>query len=272
MKIKFKIGEFSKLCQVTVKTLRHYEEVGILVPQEVDQWTGYRYYSVDQLKEMTEIIQLKRLGFSLEEIRFMKEDGLSTPTEEMIQEKILRCDEELSLLQRRRCELTALSIRHKSEIKMENLSIRPLPEIIVASYRATIKSYQDLFNLIPTTIYDEMTRLGCTCPEPGYCYTITHDKEYKGTDIDIEYCEQVDKALTDSEVLKFKTVPAVEKALIYKHYGSYDDFPSTWAKLYAYMEEQGLEISGDPRFNYIDGIWNKESVDEWLTEIQVPIK
>jgi len=49
-KIKFKIGEFSKLNRVTVKTLRHYEEIGLLVPSQVDKWTGYRYYDVCQLE------------------------------------------------------------------------------------------------------------------------------------------------------------------------------------------------------------------------------
>ena len=44
MNRKIKIGAFSKLCRVTVKTLRHYEELGLLVPAEIDEWTGYRYY------------------------------------------------------------------------------------------------------------------------------------------------------------------------------------------------------------------------------------
>lgn len=51
-KMKFKIGEFSKLCQVTVKTLRHYEEIGLMIPVEVDEWTGYRYYDISQLRCM----------------------------------------------------------------------------------------------------------------------------------------------------------------------------------------------------------------------------
>jgi len=271
MKIKLKIGEFSKLCQVTIKTLRHYEEVGILVPAEVDQWTGYRFYNVEQLKEMTEIQRLKQLGFSLEEIRFMQEDGLTHPTAEMIEEKIRQCNAELDVLQRRRSALMALNIRNKQQLKMENLTIKSLPEIIVASYRTTVKSYQDFFSLIPTVVFEEMSRLGCTCPEPGYCYTVDHNKEHKTENFDVEYCEQVNEALTDSELIKFKTVPAIEKALIYKHYGSYEDFPQSWAKLYAYMEAEGYKIINKPRFNYIDGIWNKESVDEWLTEIQVPI-
>lgn len=77
-KIKFKIGEFSKLNYVTVKTLRHYEEIGLLIPNEVDQWSGYRYYDVSQLKKMSRIIYLKKLGFSLEQIREMFEDGCQT--------------------------------------------------------------------------------------------------------------------------------------------------------------------------------------------------
>lgn len=74
-KIKFKIGEFSKLNRVTVKTLRHYEEIGLLVPSQVDKWTGYRYYDVCQLGRMNTIRYLKELGFTLEEIGELFDEG-----------------------------------------------------------------------------------------------------------------------------------------------------------------------------------------------------
>ena len=54
-KTKLKIGEFSRLMQITVKTLRHYEQKELLIPKEVDEWTGYRYYSIDQMLEMSNI-------------------------------------------------------------------------------------------------------------------------------------------------------------------------------------------------------------------------
>mgnify|MGYP002225606548 CR=1 FL=1 len=60
-KMKFKIGEFSKLCQVTVKTLRHYEEIGLMIPLKYE-WTGYRYYDISQLRCMSRIVYLKQLG------------------------------------------------------------------------------------------------------------------------------------------------------------------------------------------------------------------
>ena len=85
MNRKIKIGAFSKLCRVTVKTLRHYEELGLLVPAEIDEWTGYRYYEVSQFQRMGLIVHLKRLGLSLNEISEIVEQGNNRPTLDMIQ-------------------------------------------------------------------------------------------------------------------------------------------------------------------------------------------
>ena len=67
--IKLKIGEFSRLMQTTVKTLRHYEQIGLLLPDEVDEATGYRYYRMEQMLRLNAIKDLKSLGFSLDEIK-----------------------------------------------------------------------------------------------------------------------------------------------------------------------------------------------------------
>ena len=67
-KTKLKIGDFSQMMQVTVKTLRHYEQKGLLKPDEVDEWTGYRYYTVEQMQRLNNIRKLQQLGFSLDEI------------------------------------------------------------------------------------------------------------------------------------------------------------------------------------------------------------
>lgn len=72
----YKIGEFSKLCQISVKTLRYYSDIGLLCPKEVDPFTGYRMYSGSQLQEAIQILALKELGFSLDEIREYKENSI----------------------------------------------------------------------------------------------------------------------------------------------------------------------------------------------------
>jgi len=73
-----KIGEFSRLSQVTVKTLHHYHEIGLLVPAQVDNWTDHRYYSVDQLPQIHRIMALKAWGLSLEQIGLMLSERLDS--------------------------------------------------------------------------------------------------------------------------------------------------------------------------------------------------
>ena len=65
------IGEFSKICEVTTKTLRYYEEIGLIYPQQINTENGYRYYSIKQLEIMLLINRLKSYHFSLDEIRSM---------------------------------------------------------------------------------------------------------------------------------------------------------------------------------------------------------
>lgn len=270
-KIKIKIGEFSRLNRVSVKTLRHYEKIGLLSPAETDEWTGYRYYYAEQFQRMSIISYLKRLGFSLEEIRSLFNAGQQMPSLDLLKAKISRCEEEQMRLQQRHTELCNLMNSLQKEEKMENIVIKSLPAIIVASHRQIVASYQELFNLCPNVIGPEMYRLGCTCPEPGYCYTIEHSKEYQANQIDIEYCEQVNEKGTDSELIQFKEIPAVPTAVCMNHSGSYENLPTSFARLFAYVEENGYKITGAPRCNYIDGVWNKTSESEWLTEIQMPV-
>ncbi|MEW9095433.1 MAG: MerR family transcriptional regulator [Clostridiaceae bacterium] len=67
------IGEFSKICEVSTKTLRYYEEIGLVNPDEINAKTGYRYYSIGQLKKMIFINRLKSYNFSLDEIKAILE-------------------------------------------------------------------------------------------------------------------------------------------------------------------------------------------------------
>lgn len=156
-KMKFKIGEFSKLCQVTVKTLRHYEEIGLMIPVEVDEWTGYRYYDISQLRCMSRIVYLKQLGFSLEEISELFADGKEFPDAELLKVKIERCKNEIEHLIWRQTELAKLeNLLHKQENVMEKVFKKSLPSRIFATHRRKIDSYQELFNLCPNIIGPEM--------------------------------------------------------------------------------------------------------------------
>ena len=271
-KTKLKIGEFSRLMQVTVKTLRHYEQKGLLTPDEVDEWTGYRYYNISQMLRLNSIRQLQQLGFTLDEIKNLFDDESHIPSVEQLTEKIEETERQLKLLITRRNQLLELIDSRKKIKTMEKFSIESLPEIIVASHREIISDYSALGMLCYTVIGPEMQRLGCKCPPPGYCFTVEHNKEYTPTDIDIEYCEQVEEMGNDSNIIQFKKLPSVPKALCMKHYGPYERFYESFTKAFAYMDEHGYEIADKPRTCYIDGIWNQEDPEKWLSIIQIPIK
>lgn len=102
-----RIGYFSKLAHVTVKTLRHYAELGLFKPVWIDRFTSYRYYNPDQLPQLNRILALKDLGFSLDQIADLLDEGIST---EQLQDMLYRKQSELKarlLLEQSRLDLIA---------------------------------------------------------------------------------------------------------------------------------------------------------------------
>ena len=134
---KYKIGEFSRLGRVTVRTLRHYEKIGLLKPGIVDMWTGYRYYSPEQLQKLLSIVQLKQLGFSLAEISELYENDTHYPDIGALESKIKTCEEELQLLKSRHSQLKNLVAAQRKRIDMarslRRRSVRRLRRFKVAT-------------------------------------------------------------------------------------------------------------------------------------------
>lgn len=269
---KLKIGEFSQMMQVTVKTLRYYEQKGHLIPNEVDEWTGYRYYTIEQMQKLNNIRNLQQLGFSLDEIKELYEEDTHYPSLRQLNAKIKETNHLLQTLAERRTKLLHWRNSIKEIKTMDKFSIQSLPEIIVASHREVIPSYEAIGEMCCNKIGPEMQRLGCKCPPPGYCFTVEHNDEYRPENIDIEYCEQVEEMGEDSSIIQFKRLAEVPKAVCLKHYGPYDKFYQSYTELFKYLEENGYKAAGRPRCSYIDGIWNQEDPNLWLSIIQIPIE
>lgn len=271
-KIKLTIGEFSKLCSVTVKTLRHYEKTGLLIPHEVDQWTHYRYYCVEQMELMQRIKELKALGLSLDEVAQMLEDETLVLESTMLQEKIERTKAQIKALNQRLSKLQAMQNPLKKQRTMKTIKIKPLPSGIVASWRTKLNGYAELREKLCTIVLPEMQRLGCVCPaETEYCFTIDYNNNHDPQNIDLEYCEVVKEKGIDSDILKFKDLPLVETAVCIEHRGEYD-FTQTMAAAFRFLEENGYAVAEPIRFCYIHGVWDCDSVEDWLTEVQIPVK
>lgn len=151
-------------------------------------------------------------------------------------------------------------------------SIQSLPAIIVASHREVIPSYATMAEMCVNKIGPEMQRLGCKCPSPGYCFTIEHNEEYKPADIGIEYCDEVSEEFEGSSIVQCKMLDAVPMAICMKPYGPYERFYESYTELFKYIGEYGYKISGRPRCCYVDGVWNQEDSEKWLSIEQVPVE
>lgn len=265
------IGTFSKINKVTTKTLRHYDEIDLLKPEYVDRVTGYRYYTSNQLPKMHQILTLKQIGLSLGDIKEIIRQPAGLELYLKLKEQEL-----LEVIQKQQLQLRQLQ-NFREMIKgeyeyMYTPIIKELPEVIVASMRQTVESYSDFFHLCPQVMGPEMNRLGCICREPAYCFNIYHDGEYKEKNIDVEICEAVTEMKEDTDLIKFKKIDKVDTAVSILHKGAYSSLGNAYSFIFKWIEDNNYVVVGHPRESYIDGIWNKENEEDWLTEIQVPIK
>ena len=261
-----KIGEFSRLSHTTVKALRFYEKEDLLIPASVDEWTGYRLYESSQLETAAKIKAFRQLGLSIDEIKsiFSGEDVM----------KILSAKEENLQKLRQKTELQLSIIKffmEEKEMKYQ-VTLKEIPEMIVYSSETELAGFEDAMQWIPA-VGEECLRLnpGIKCAEPPYEYCEYLDGEYRETNIRIRHNEAVTAFGNENEHISFRTLPA-ERVLSIYHKGAYDTIGEAYAFIVEYAEKNGYEIAGLARECYIDGIWNKESVNNWLTEVQLPVK
>lgn len=265
----YRIGEFSKMSKTTIKTLHYYDQIGLLKPNEVDRLTGHRYYTTKQLMILHKIQSLRQMGLSIDQIKLILEgQSAKEILEKRRQELVLELknyEEQLS-----RIEFT-LSGKEEEKIMNYQATIKELPECIVYSKKMTVPNYNAYFEVIPAIgkqVLGKYPDLKCASPE--YCFIVYLDNEYKETDIRIEFCEAVTQLKEDFDDIKFKKVKSTN-AVSVMHKGSYSGLAQAYAYAFEWIENNGYTISDHPRENYIDGIWNKESEEDWLTELQIPI-
>lgn len=260
-----KIGEFSKLSLTTVKALRFYEKEGLLMPASVDKWTGYRYYETAQLETAARIKAYRQMGLSIEEIKsiFFGSDART----------ILSARAELLRKQKRETEHRLSIIEYVLEEKKMKyqVTVKQIPEMIVYSSETVLKKYSDCMEWIPA-VGEACLKLnpGMKCAEPPYEFCEYLDGEYRETDIRIRHSEAVTAFGREDEQIRFRTLPPAKVLSIY-HKGAYENIGQAYAYIMEYAEKNGYEAAGLIRESYIDGIWNKESVNDWLTEIQLPV-
>lgn len=246
-----KIGDFSRVAHVTVKTLRHYGRVGLLRPAWVDRFSGYRYYALEQLPRLNRILALKELGFSLEQIAGMLDRSLGVDElRSILSQKRLELEERLRA---ERTRLTQVEV-HLEQIEQAGgwssyeVVLKSVPEQAVLSAREVVPNPAftgQRVDQIRRNLVEQAHDLGLRLGGPWLI--LAHNPEYTERNLDLEVAVVVDLTLAGGKSARPKpvrTLPAVAHMACVVHSGPSRDLRLAYGALYAWLDANGWQQAG----------------------------
>jgi DNA-binding transcriptional MerR regulator len=275
----FKIGEFSKIAQVSGRLLRYYDEIGLLKPQHTDPWTGYRYYTAEQLPRLNRILALKELGLSLDQIQQLLDQDIGTDAirklylERKAQlEQSLR--DELARLQQVRLRLSQLD--HQALDWMPDVVIKRVPSQPVLAYRDARMTVERLYQLFGH-LSQEVSKGPAEKSKYGVLFTVLYSDIFTpeaAMDLEIGVVLNTERVsplvLGDSVTLTVRELPAVEQMATIVHRGL-EDHPITYNALGRWLQQHRYRIVGPGREVLLAGYSSAEPEDSFL-EIAFPVE
>ncbi|SFC38416.1 MerR family transcriptional regulator [Clostridium uliginosum] len=269
----FKIGDFSKLSRISIRMLRHYNDIGLLMPKNIDEFTSYRYYDVSQLSIANRIQSLKNMGFSLETIKeILKEyedaDSLKKYLKlhyTQMKEKSDRIQKQLLIIETTIEQLEQGSVNMNYDVVIKNF-----PELKVISLRKVIPAYNDE-GMLWGELNKELIKQKVSCANPCYAMAVFFDEGYKENDVDVEIRLAVLNNYKDTKDVKFKTTDPITAATVIVK-GDYNQLTAVCEAIGNWINDNGYEIDG-PMFNiYHVSPAMESNPDNWITEVCFPIK
>jgi DNA-binding transcriptional MerR regulator len=267
----FKIGDFSRLTSVSIRMLRHYDEIGLLKPESIDNFTGYRFYSVDQISRVNHIQVLKQMGFSLIEIsglmakdldsKQMKSLLINRKREiseviDMEKEKLLRVETLIKFIE-----------KEDSNIKYD-ICVKSIPAYKVISLRDTIPAYKDEGKLwYELNTFAKKNNIKGIAPY----YSIYNDVGYKESDVDVSVTMCINENAIETDRVKVMELEEVPEMAVVLHHGPFEEISSGYHALGVWMSSNGYEMNGLTRGIYHKGPWCEKDPAKYLTEIQAPV-
>ena len=267
-----KIGDFSGLSRISVRMLRYYDEAGLLRPVEVDRYTGYRYYSEEQLVTAGRITVLRDMGFGITKIaELLPVFDNAEALERCLMERRGELMAEKDAIARTIQLLDSLRNQLRKEQAMNySVEVKTIPERYAACVRRVIPSYEDEGMLWSDLMSETMPR-GIPDGEPCLCCAVFHDNEWKEKDVDVEVQKTVKGTWSDSEHVRFRSLPAVEVASVI-HRGSYSGIGDAAAALAAWVGENGYEYNGEVFYIYHVSPHESDDPNEFVTELCYPVR
>lgn len=272
----FNIGEFASIGRVSVRMLRHYDEIGLLPPAKVDPYSGYRVYEGSQFAVLSHILAFKDLGFRLDEVARIVHGAVDN---DALHEMLIARRTELALqleLDAARLRRLDARLRHlEGETPMSTITteIKPLPAQFV-TLKSSIAPGFGPENISPVIgplfgqLANELEAAGIRPgPQSLAMYEAIDSGDGEGARVYAAF--PVDRTTSAGSGLNIVEIPGVALAVTTVHYGSMETIGDSWEGLQAWIEENGYELAGVCRELYI--VSEPEPQENWVTELQQPV-
>jgi DNA-binding transcriptional MerR regulator len=273
-----KVSEFSRLCQVPVKTLRYYDEIGLFTPSEIDRFTSYRYYTLDQLPRIHRIMALKELGLSLDQIAQLLSANLSSAEihamfqlkQEEVQQRVQAELERLTLV-----KFHLRQIEQESKMPALQIVVKKLDPFHALTLRNVFPSQKDIDqtgNEILNVVASGA--LKAIAVPLGIAYV----DDFRRENLDYEFVLPVDASQTtsvpleSSGTLTLREIPRMDMAATYLHQGDYDALNDALVSLQRWAVENGYRLGSEIRMIYFRGPMHRVAPADYLTELQHQIE
>ena len=272
----FKIGEFARMGQVSVRTLHHYEDIGLLKPLQIDRFTGYRYYSTSQLPRLNRIVALKGVGLSLEEIgQLLDADLVPAQLKTLLQSKQAEFRRQLKETETYLSRLeTWLKQLESGENEMNatseyEITLKKVEPILVASLRQTIPPYGLLHGPFGV-LRSYLSQFGFTRSKPSMVLWHFNPAQNDEQGYEVEVAEQLDETVPDDAQIKVYSLPQIEFAASVVHHGDFETAYQAYQALGSWVEAQGYEVRGPTR--QIHHVFSPgQDPTTFVTEFQLPV-
>jgi DNA-binding transcriptional MerR regulator len=262
------IGDFARLGQVSPRMLRHYDELGLLRPQQVDSGSGYRFYAVAQLARLHRLVALRDLGFGLDQIGAVLDGDL--PVDElrgMLRIRQAQIEQTVSDEQARlrRVEARLRALERSTDVEMLDVVLKQTQPLRIAEASDRAPGFGDalrpLFERMWPKVLGRMER-------PGMPVAYYEDLADDGSVVLHTGFELSDGRVIEGDGVTVVDLPVVEVASLV-HHGSMDEIGSTYEGLVRWIEDSGLRLDGLSRELYLE--WNENDPSGAVTELQMPI-
>jgi DNA-binding transcriptional MerR regulator len=268
MKKGISIGDFSRMTHLSIKTLRHYHEVGLLAPAEIDEVTGYRYYTKSQVPVAQVIRRLRGLDLPLEELRSILGSADPAARGAVIAGHLDRLERQVSETHAAIVSLRSLLERPETPIAVEHRVVPQAPALAI-SERVSTSELAAWIVAAFTELHGALRSLGLNATEPSgglwptELFSLTEGEAV----VFLPVQELPSRAVGRARPF---LVPAAELAITV-HEGPHTDVDRTYGALGTYVAEHELGVDGPIREYYLSGRFTTPDATLWRTEIGWPI-